>query len=543
MADAATIERPGETAEEAAVPAVREPHVTTSAEQSSAAPEGGGPYLAWIDPRDLLSHPNNPRKNLGDLTELKASIASVGVVQALTVFPDASGYRILAGWRRANAAAQVLDDGNWPAGKREAVPCLVDPDAAGGELDQMVSMLVENDQRVDLTPTERAKAYAQLELFGLDPSMIAKRVGRKVETVQASLKLVRLGDAALKAADNGELDLRDAHRMRQFDSDPDAMDRLIRKIGNSWSLRHQLDEEERRARVRQDEQRLYKELAAAGVNVIRRPKGWPYDCKAASVSSLRTADDEPIDVNEVKAQPGFAGFVDKDGSSAAAIIVCLDPEAHGYKRRGSTNYKTAEQLAEAQEKQRLHGELEQRITDAQELRDQFIIRTWGNAKSTKPLLVEALRQTVAKPDALRRGDEELIRGLAGGDILDVNGAGADRLNRILIAMWLAAEADNLADAINGRYGNDKRRALAFLDRLLANGYGLAEVETEARERLVKWVENDDAEKARRAAAEKAREEAPAVDAIDPAVAAAIAADEGVDEDEDFDDEDDFDEEE
>jgi ParB/RepB/Spo0J family partition protein len=543
MAETATIERPGETAEDNTAPIDREPD-TTSPDEQSAAADDGTPYLAWIDPRDLLSHPNNPRKALGDLTELKESIASVGVVQALTVLPDPNGFRILAGWRRANAAAQVLDDGNWPAGKREAVPCLVDPSAVGAELDQLLSMVVENDQRVDLTPTERATAYAQLTLFGLDPSMIAKRVGRHVDTVKASLKLVKLGDAALKAADSGELELRDAARLSQFEADPDAMERLTRKIGNAYSLRHQLDEEERRAKVREREQQLYKELAAAGVNVIRRPKGWPYDCKAASVTSLRTADGERVDVDAVKTQSGFAGFVDKDSTSASAIIVCLDPEAHGYKRAGHSNFKTAEQMAEAQAKQRLHDEREQRITDAQELRHQFIVRTWGSAKAAKPLLVEAMRQTVAKPEALRHGDEKLIRDLAGSDISDASGAGMDRLNRILVAMWLAAEAKNLVDAINGRYGNDKRRALAFFDRLLANGYGLAEVETEAREKLVDWVQKDDAEKERLAAAAKAREEAAAAEAVDPAAAVAIAADEGVDDDEDFDEEDeDFDEEE
>lgn len=516
MADTATIERPGETAEDTLGPIDRAPD-TTSADEQSAAADDGTPYLAWIDPRDLLSHPNNPRKHLGELTELKESIASVGVVQALTVFPDPNGFRILAGWRRANAAAQVLDDGDWPAGKREAVPCLVDPSAVGAELDQMVSMLVENDQRVDLTPTERATAYAQLTLFGLDPSMIAKRVGRHVDTVKASLKLVKLGDAALQAADNGELELRDAARLSQFEVDPDAMDRLTRKFGNKWSLRHQLDEEERKLRIRQDEARLLKEMADAGVTVVKRPKGWPYDCAAAAVTALRTADDEQIDVEAVKAQPGFAGFVNKDSGVAQTVIICLDPEAHGYKRAGYSRYQTADKLAAAKEKEQLRQERERKLTDAQELRDQFLIATWGSAKAAKQLLVEALRQAVVHPGVLDDGDEELIRGLAGGDILDVRDAGVDRLNRIMVAMWLAAEADNLADAISERH-SDRRGAVAFLDRMVAHGYGLSEIESEARQRLVAWIADDDAAKERRAAAAseaaETREAEPGADELD-----------------------------
>ncbi|MFD0785514.1 ParB N-terminal domain-containing protein, partial [Micromonospora azadirachtae] len=63
-----------------------------------ARPRGKkAPYLAQIDPRELVAHPTNLRTQLGDLTELRASIAASGVLQALTVVPEDGGMRIVAG--------------------------------------------------------------------------------------------------------------------------------------------------------------------------------------------------------------------------------------------------------------------------------------------------------------------------------------------------------------------------------------------------------------------------------------------------------------
>ncbi|MBO6269431.1 MAG: ParB N-terminal domain-containing protein [Clostridium sp.] len=57
---------------------------------------------------NLLPHPLNPRKDLGDLTELADSIRAQGVLQNLTVVPEPlegpDKYRILIGHRRHAAA-------------------------------------------------------------------------------------------------------------------------------------------------------------------------------------------------------------------------------------------------------------------------------------------------------------------------------------------------------------------------------------------------------------------------------------------------------
>ena len=139
--------------------------------------------LIMIALGELFPHPNNPRKDLGDLTELSASIKESGVLQNLTVIdgryltpdewaemedenkimaeragreyepleydphnPIGAGFTVIIGHRRAQAARL--------AGLTK-VPCrIVDMDYKT----QLATMMAENVQRTDLTPFEQAIA-------------------------------------------------------------------------------------------------------------------------------------------------------------------------------------------------------------------------------------------------------------------------------------------------------------------------------------------------------------------------------------------------
>ena len=63
-----------------------------------------------IDP-----HPDNPRKNIGDVTDLAASIKTNGLLTPLNVVPNGSRFRVIAGHRRLAACKQAGTG---------AVPCL-----------------------------------------------------------------------------------------------------------------------------------------------------------------------------------------------------------------------------------------------------------------------------------------------------------------------------------------------------------------------------------------------------------------------------------
>ena len=64
--------------------------------------------IQMIRTEDLYPHPENPRKDLGDLKELVASIKANGVLQNLTVVPrQEGGYTVVIGHRRRAAALEA----------------------------------------------------------------------------------------------------------------------------------------------------------------------------------------------------------------------------------------------------------------------------------------------------------------------------------------------------------------------------------------------------------------------------------------------------
>ncbi|MDR7518687.1 MAG: ParB/RepB/Spo0J family partition protein [Armatimonadota bacterium] len=124
-----------------------------------------------------------PRLAFGSepLSELEASIREHGVLQPVLVRPAGGEYELVAGERRWRAAAA--------AGLR-TIPAMV------RHLDDRSALeaaLVENLQREDLGPLERARAYRRLiEDFGMSQEDVARRVGRSQPSVANTLRLLSL---------------------------------------------------------------------------------------------------------------------------------------------------------------------------------------------------------------------------------------------------------------------------------------------------------------------------------------------------------------
>jgi ParB-like chromosome segregation protein Spo0J len=452
--------------------------------------------LVHVDPRTLLVHPGNLRTDLGDLTGLRASIAANGVIQALTLIPDGDGYRILAGHRRAAAAVAVLEAGEWPARRPPTVPGLVRADLAAALVEQVAVMLVENDedQRVALTVSQRAAGYAQLTAFDLDPAEIARRVGRSRAHVEAALTLRRTAAVVRDHADAGRLTLDDVAALAEFDDDPKAVARILKDAGSPWGIRHRMADERRKRTDATRERELRAELADEGVRVVARPKGWPYDCAAARAVDLTDpATGGRLDPDEVRTKDGFAAFIDTHVSPPAAVVICLDPEGRGYVRTAHTSYRSAQQRAAEEAARQAQEVRNAALADAREVRERFLADTYGSAKAAKVLFVDALRATVEDPDCVERGDAELVRALAGGDVRATAEAKVDRLSRLLVARWVAGQEDNLAQvAVHGPgWRRDPGQALAWLQRLVAAGYELSEVEVQVRAELADLPGDDD----------------------------------------------------
>ena len=146
-------------------------------------------HVGRLLPIDKLDpNPDQPRTEIGDLTELTASISEKGVLEPLLVKPLAIGrWMIIAGERRWRAATA--------AGLKE-VPCIemdVD-DSAVAEI-----ALIENMQRKDLTPWEEADGLRALcERFGYTHEDVARKVGKSRSTVTEALSIASIPESIRK---------------------------------------------------------------------------------------------------------------------------------------------------------------------------------------------------------------------------------------------------------------------------------------------------------------------------------------------------------
>lgn len=139
-----------------------------------------------IIPIDKIApNPEQPRVEIGDLTELSGSIKQNGVLEPLLVKPNGDGtWMIIAGERRWRASTL--------AGLKE-VPC-IELDIDEKSIAEIA--LIENLQRKDLTLWEEADGLAYLsERFGYTHEEISKKIGKSRTTVTESMTIAGLPDS------------------------------------------------------------------------------------------------------------------------------------------------------------------------------------------------------------------------------------------------------------------------------------------------------------------------------------------------------------
>ena len=150
-----------------------EAHYVETLSASSGRPIGRMVPIDRLDP-----NPEQPRQLMGDLAELKASIAEKGIIEPLIVRPRGERYGIIAGERRYQAAVQL--------GLTE-LPVVVRP---ADESETIELALIENLQRKDLTAFEEAEALqALVDRFEYTHEQLARRLGRSRTAITESLSL------------------------------------------------------------------------------------------------------------------------------------------------------------------------------------------------------------------------------------------------------------------------------------------------------------------------------------------------------------------
>ncbi len=147
---------------------------------------------------EIETNPEQPRRSVGDLTELRMSIESKGVLEPLLVQPIAEGrYRIIAGERRFRAALE--------AGLAE-VPCI---ELDVPENEAMEIALIENLHRRDLHPFEEAMGYASLaETHGYTQQQIAATIGKSRVSITEAMSLLQIPEKLRDRCRRADIDAR-----------------------------------------------------------------------------------------------------------------------------------------------------------------------------------------------------------------------------------------------------------------------------------------------------------------------------------------------
>ncbi|MGA3149993.1 MAG: ParB/RepB/Spo0J family partition protein [Candidatus Saccharimonadales bacterium] len=179
--------------------------------------------------QDIFPNSDQPRREFdeGALAELTDSVRRHGVLQPIFVVRAGKGYQIVAGERRWRAAK---------AAKLTHMPAIV---RSLKELEQIEFSLIENIQRVDLSPLEQALSVFKLQQqFNLGLEEIAQKIGKAPSTVSNLTRLLQLPGPAREALRGGKISEGHARSILALKGQPAKQDELLQYIlNNGWTVR------------------------------------------------------------------------------------------------------------------------------------------------------------------------------------------------------------------------------------------------------------------------------------------------------------------
>ena len=169
---------------------------------------------------DIEPNRDQPRRtfNSESLEELATSIKRYGVIQPIIVTKMDNYYQIVAGERRWRAAKK--------AGLME-IPCLVRDST---EIKNIEISLIENIQREDLNPIDKALGFRQLlEEYGMTQQELSDTVGIGRSTLANNLRILNLDERVQNLAREGKISEGHCRQLLCYE-DPDKQYKMALKI-------------------------------------------------------------------------------------------------------------------------------------------------------------------------------------------------------------------------------------------------------------------------------------------------------------------------
>lgn len=448
---------------------------------------------------DIVPARDNPRAGeLGDLTELVASIREVGVVQALTVERCADkshkGHRfhLVAGERRWTAAATA---------GLAVVPCVIRP-AIGSDSERLALMIIENLQRQDVSPLAEGRAFARLVELGWSQHDIAKKLACTQAHVSKRIALLNLPDAAQKKLDNGGITVSAAQELLKLKDTPKAIEKIVK--GNELNperVRREVETAQREINAAAKKQAQVDEAKKRGWKVLRmRGYNLPDGFKRIAAGSYPSSSELRVDVAKHKKEPCHAIVIDEHAYGRTdAIHGCTDPARHKASKSRSAPTQGESALKVEPEKRREPSVHERREAErrkgrrlAAESRRSALPAILSQGISAASALEHLVVATIERSGAATAVEVAAILGLEGvktsADLLRVtDAAGATTMMLAAVAIDLL-DGHEVARSAWNAWGASVRRLYAFLE---AHGYVLNEFERASLGEAAKSADSDE----------------------------------------------------
>lgn len=435
-----------------------------------------------------------------------ASIKAHGILQPPIGWRGDDGkVRITAGQRRTLAALQL---------ELGEIDVIIKPQEIA-EAARIVTQLTENDQRQELTESERVFGYKQLAMFGVSADQISRRTNRPKAQVQQALAVAE-SNTAVDVLGSLPVTLEQAALFVEFEDDKKAVSEL-QEIAASRpeQLEHQAQQIRSRVARERHGQSVADKARAEGWQVLYRENQYDYGLPAGHhrVTELWREGDETrthLTLDDVKDHPARVCFIDTKswGDEAKVYWLIKDPKKHGFtnwsleNRSGGKGPLTEDEKAARRQK---------RIDKAEMIDATVVRRAWIRDTLLSPgrkkypddaiaWITRSLWHAATNPhdnysDGIRFTAEHLLgnpldyktsgknpdtgdyfRSMTEGEVhtLLEGLAGADHL-RLALAITIGRVEELAGNSKAVGFGQDLRLA-AYLRQLRDWGYTLADVE-------------------------------------------------------------------
>lgn len=366
----------------------------------------------------LHPHPQNPRKVIGDVTELAESIKANGILQNLTVVPnnddwdDKSDFTVVIGHRRLAAAKQA---------GLTALPCAV---VEMTEKEQLSTMLTENMQRSDLTVYEEAKGCQLLLDLGDTVAEVAEKTGFSASKIRRRVKLCELDEEAFKESQLRQPTLQDYERLNKIE-DIEERNTLLKSIGtnNFNSAMYAAEAKQERKHTRDEIQKICSDKGLIKCETSGTPKGYKYE----GYYNLSTLKEKSFD--DGKKYMYYMSAYSNDIS--VYVEITKDDKI-------KADEESAKRESERQTLEELRAQVNEIDRRCEALRDDFMLDTNFNDNDSKQNLIAYIMYAMSASFGYEDGDFRKIAGLEydDGECINLDDCLADT-GKALMAMAYA----------------------------------------------------------------------------------------------------------